>query len=280
MTTTETKPLRRGVYILPNLFTSASLFAGFLAIILSARGQFEAAATAILFGALMDGLDGRVARLTNTASDFGVQYDSLADLVAFGVAPACLTYFWLLSGYGRLGMAVAFLYMVCGALRLARFNVMTASISNKFFIGLPIPAAGCIIASLVYFSAYLSGFFMRGLPVFTLVLSVILALCMVSRVRYTSFKDYGMFKTHPFSSMISVIFLFVLFITEPKLLGFLLLLCYLLSGPIYTYIIMPRRNRSLLRGLASNSSSASKTSEPGMPASSKESSEDKPTGTS
>lgn len=262
MTTTEVKPLRRGVYILPNLFTSASLFAGFLAIIFAARGQYESAATAILFGALMDGLDGRVARLTNTASDFGVQYDSLADLVSFGVAPACLTYFWLLSGYGRLGIAAAFLFMVCGALRLARFNIMAASTSNKFFIGLPIPAAGCTIASLVYFSAYLSDFFLRALPVFTLVLSVVLALCMVSRVRYTSFKDYGMFKTHPFSSMISAIFLFVLFIAEPKLLGFVLLLCYLVSGLIYTYVIMPRRNRSLLRGLSSGNSSASSSATP------------------
>ncbi|SHN60783.1 CDP-diacylglycerol--serine O-phosphatidyltransferase [Desulfovibrio litoralis] len=252
MQESEKKSPHKGVYILPNLFTSASLFAGFFAIILASKGNFEGAAAAIFFAALMDGLDGRVARLTNTASEFGVQYDSLADLVSFGAAPACLAYFWFLGDFGRTGVAVAFLFLVCGALRLARFNVMTASISNKFFIGLPIPAAGCTLSSLVFVQSYLPDLFLNALPGFTLVLTVILALCMVSRIRYTSFKDYGMFKTHPFSSMTTAIFLFVLLLSEPKLLSFCMLILYVISGIIYTYIIMPKRNSTLLRNLGAS----------------------------
>lgn len=133
----EQKPVRRGVYILPNLFTTASLFTGFLAMLLAVQGNIEGSALAILFSALMDGLDGKVARLTNTASEFGIQYDSLADLVAFGVAPAFTSWMWVLEGYGKLGIGVAFLYVACTALRLARFNVCVTTVSKKFFVGLP-----------------------------------------------------------------------------------------------------------------------------------------------
>ena len=137
------------MYILPNLFTTASLFTGFLAMLLAVQGNIEGSALAILFSALMDGLDGKVARLTNTASEFGIQYDSLADLVAFGVAPAFTSWMWVLEGYGKLGIGVAFLYVACTALRLARFNVCVTTVSKKFFVGLPCPAAGCAVAMLV-----------------------------------------------------------------------------------------------------------------------------------
>ena len=227
----EEKPVRRGVYILPNLFTTASLFTGFLAMLLAVQGNIEGSALAILFSALMDGLDGKVARLTNTASEFGIQYDSLADLVAFGVAPAFTSWMWVLEGYGKLGIGVAFLYVACTALRLARFNVCVTTVSKKFFVGLPCPAAGCAVAMFILFSSYLPSWLEARTPFLGLVVTFVMALLMVSRVRYFSFKEYGFLKTHAFSSMISA---------------------YRLSGPIYTYIILPRRNRQLLGSLTQN----------------------------
>lgn len=138
----EKKKPHKGVYLLPNMITTLSMFLGFLSMVWAVQGRFEEAGMAILVSALMDGLDGKVARLTNTASEFGVQYDSLADLVAFGLAPAMLLWQWQLQAFGRLGVAAAFIYAACGALRLARFNVSTAAVGKRFFIGLPIPAGG------------------------------------------------------------------------------------------------------------------------------------------
>ena len=244
----EEKPVRRGVYILPNLFTTASLFTGFLAMLLAVQGNIEGSALAILFSALMDGLDGKVARLTNTASEFGIQYDSLADLVAFGVAPAFTSWMWVLEGYGKLGIGVAFLYVACTALRLARFNVCVTTVSKKFFVGLPCPAAGCAVAMFILFSSYLPSWLEARTPFLGLVVTFVMALLMVSRVRYFSFKEYGFLKTHAFSSMISALLVFVLILSQPVVFGFL----YLLSGPIYTYIILPRRNRQLLGSLTQN----------------------------
>ena len=233
----EEKPVRRGVYILPNLFTTASLFTGFLAMLLAVQGNIEGSALAILFSALMDGLDGKVARLTNTASEFGIQYDSLADLVAFGVAPAFTSWMWVLEGT---------------ALRLARFNVCVTTVSKKFFVGLPCPAAGCAVAMFILFSSYLPSWLEARTPFLGLVVTFVMALLMVSRVRYFSFKEYGFLKTHAFSSMISALLVFVLILSQPVVFGFLLGAIYLLSGPIYTYIILPRRNRQLLGSLTQN----------------------------
>lgn len=246
----KTGPVHKGVYILPNLFTTASLFSGFLGLLWAASGDFEACAMAILFSALMDGLDGKVARLTNTASEFGVQYDSLCDLVAFGVCPAFMMWNWQLKAFGRLGIAVAFLLATCGALRLARFNISTAVTSKKFFTGLPIPASGCALATLVFFQPYLPPALVPYFTGFTLGLTILLSFLMVSRVRYSSFKEYGLIKAHPFSSMVTAILLFVLVSSEPKLLGFLVFAGYLISGPVYTFIIIPRRNSKLLRSLS------------------------------
>ncbi len=234
-------PVHKGVYILPNLFTTASLFAGFLGIIWAASGKIEHCAAAILFSALMDGLDGKVARLTNTASEFGVQYDSLADLVAFGVTPGFMAYVWHLHSFNRLGIAAAFLFATCGALRLARFNISTSSAPKKFFVGLPIPAAGCTLATLVLFTPYLPNFTLRALPGFVLGLTIFLGFLMVSRVRYNSFKEYGFITAHPFSSMVTAILLFVLLVSAYKLLGFLFMAGYIASGLIYTFFILPRR---------------------------------------
>lgn len=165
------KPVPRGVYILPNLFTTASLFAGFLSITMAFAGNFDDAAWAILFSALMDGLDGKVARLTGSASQFGVEYDSLADAIAFGVAPGVLAWAWQLHHFGRLGLAAAFLFAACGALRLARFNVSVATTSKRFFIGLPIPAGGCTFATFVLFLPHLPEFMLGAVPHMALGLS-------------------------------------------------------------------------------------------------------------
>jgi CDP-diacylglycerol--serine O-phosphatidyltransferase len=241
-------PRHKGVYILPNLFTTASLFLGFLGMIYSIEGQFEYAALCILGSCLFDGLDGKVARLTNTTSEFGVQFDSLADLVAFGAAPGLLMYQWQLSEFGTLGLMASFLLVACGALRLARFNVQCAVTSKKFFIGLPIPAEASTLACLVLFVPYLpQQFAAEVLPTASLVLVYVLSFLMVSTMRYASFKEYGFIKAHPFSSMVTAILLFVMVASRPKMLGFIFFLGYLVSGPIYTLFILSPRGSKLLR---------------------------------
>lgn len=144
------KQPRKGFYLLPNMLTTFSMFLGFLSMVWAGQGRFEDACMAILVAALMDGLDGKVARLTHTASEFGVQLDSLADLVAFGLSPAILLWHWQLCNFGRVGVAAAFIFAACGALRLARFNVSAGQISKRFFIGLPIPAGGCTVVCFVF----------------------------------------------------------------------------------------------------------------------------------
>jgi len=241
--------LRGSVYILPNLFTTASLLAGFWSLLLAVQGQIESAAVAILFGAVMDGLDGKVARLTNTASEFGIQYDSLADLVSFGVAPAFLAWMWHLSEFSRLGSGVCFLFVACAALRLARFNVSTAVVSKKFFIGLPSPAAGCIVALFVLFARFIPEWMAEAIPAITLGITLLAGLLMVSRVRYFSFKEYGFIKVHPFRSMVAVVIVVALLVSAPRLLGFLFMSLYVASGIIYSYILS-RRDKKLLNSLA------------------------------
>ena len=180
--------LRKGVYLLPNLFTTGTLFAGFYGIISTMNGGYYVAAWFILVSAIFDVLDGKVARLTGTTSRFGVEYDSLADLVAFGVAPGLLMYSWALKPFGKLGWLAAFLYVVCGALRLARFNVQVDTVESKRFLGLPIPAAASMVASCVLLFYHLGGSgSIRKVSV--LILIYVLALLMVSNVRYYSFKD-------------------------------------------------------------------------------------------
>lgn len=243
-------PRHKGVYILPNMITTFSLFSGFLAILWAIAGQYNDAALAILFAALMDGLDGKVARLTNTASEFGIQYDSLADLVSFGVAPALLMWQWQLHAFGRFGIAIAFIFVACGALRLARFNVSTAVTSKRFFIGLPIPAAGCTAVTLVFFNEFVPDGALWLVPGLALGLTLLLGILMVSRVRYFSFKEYGFLRAHPFSAMVSVLLIFALLASQPKLLGFIFATGYIIAGLAYTFIILPRRNRELLRSLS------------------------------
>ncbi|MDQ7031492.1 MAG: CDP-diacylglycerol--serine O-phosphatidyltransferase [Desulfonauticus sp.] len=238
-------PKYKSLYVLPNLLTTASLFSGFLGILFSIEGSFEKAALAILVSCLFDGMDGKVARLTRSSSEFGVQYDSLADLIAFGVGPAVLVYLWQTHCFGRIGIGTSFLFLACGALRLARFNVKAKTSSKKFFVGLPIPAAACTIATFVLFANYIHIVNSVWLAKLVLILTFVLALTMVSRIKYASFKDVEMARVHPFSSTVVVIFLFTLLVSEPKFLGFIFFLIYFFSGYFYTFLYLPLRKSNL-----------------------------------
>ncbi|KUG27569.1 cdp-diacylglycerol--serine o-phosphatidyltransferase [hydrocarbon metagenome] len=250
MEETAQRPARKGVYILPNLLTVGSLFCGFMGILWALEGRFDLTALAILVSCLFDGLDGKVARLTRTSSDFGVQLDSLCDLVAFGVTPAIMLYQWELHAFGRLGIMACFLMVACGALRLARFNVQSTTGSKKFFVGLPIPAAGCIVATLYMFTPYVPEAFMASvMPKACLVLAYVVSFLMVSRVRYACFKELGLIKAHPFRATVTAILLFVMVASEPKLFGFLFFFGYMISGPVYTFLVLPRRSRALRESL-------------------------------
>jgi len=227
-------PLRKGVYILPNLFTSAGLFSGFYSIIATLNEQYWLAAVMILVAQLCDVLDGRVARLTRSTSSFGIQYDSLADLVAFGVAPGILVYQWALRPWGRWGWLAGSLYVTCGALRLARFNVQIASAEKRHFIGLPIPAAADVIAATVLLYYWWFGGDGGVLRKDLMMLLVIYAVAglMVSEVRYYSFKEIRFHHRHPFSVLLGLILLIYVAIAQPEVVLFLVMGGYALSGPI------------------------------------------------
>ncbi len=244
----------KGLYILPNLFTIGSLLAAFLGILWAVDSRFGIAAVAILVSTLLDGLDGKVARMTKAGSEFGVQMDSLADLVAFGVSPALLIFLWQTQSFGRVGVACSFLFLACGALRLARFNVHTlrgTQQNKKSFVGLPAPAAACMLATLVLFSATLSEAFTETFVApFSLVFISLLALLMVSNVSYASFKDLEFVKLHPFTATLGVVLGCVLVLVEPQMVLFLIFLAYLLSGPISYYLQRSGHGALLLRGLS------------------------------
>jgi CDP-diacylglycerol---serine O-phosphatidyltransferase len=225
-------PLRKGVYILPNLFTSAGLFSGFYSIICTLNEQYWLAAVMILTAHLCDALDGRIARLTRSTSSFGVQYDSLADLVAFGVAPGILVYQWALRPWGRWGWLAASLYVTCGALRLARFNVQIASVEKRHFIGLPIPAAANFIAATVLLYYWLGGEGETGKHIMMLLVIFAVAGLMVSEIRYYSFKEIRFHHRHPFSVLLGLIMLIYLTVGTPEVMLFLGIASYALSGPL------------------------------------------------
>ena len=210
-------PLRKGVYVLPNLFTTAGLFCGFYSIIASLRGDFLIAAIAIMAANVFDVLDGRIARLTNTTSRFGIEYDSLCDLVAFGVAPGILVYCWALLPWGSFGWLAASLYVTCGALRLARFNVQLDNVEKRHFIGLPIPAAAEVVASTVILYYFFGGEGATYRHLIVLVMVYALAGLMVSNVRYFSFKEIYIHRRQPFWVLVLVIMALKLFIAEPEI---------------------------------------------------------------
>ncbi|MBV5339324.1 MAG: CDP-diacylglycerol--serine O-phosphatidyltransferase [Deltaproteobacteria bacterium] len=234
--------MKRGIYLLPNLVTAASLFAGFYSIVSSLDGNYSTAAMWIFISAVCDGLDGKVARMTGTCSKFGVEFDSLADLVAFGVTPALLMYAWALRPFGRLGWVAAFLFLICGALRLARFNVQVETVESKRFVGLPIPAAASMVASTVllfYHFGWPSSF--KKLAILGLL--YLLAFLMVSNFRYYSFKDPAFIKRQPFGFLLLAVVLLIVVAAEPVIMIFAILLLYVLSGPIDYIVTWPRRRR-------------------------------------
>ena len=227
----------RMIHPLPCLFTTASLLSGFYAIISAINGNFFHAAVAIIVAGIFDGLDGRVARMTKTASTFGMEYDSLCDLVSFGVAPAVLAYLWALEPYGRYGWLAAFLYVATTALRLARFNSLTLTKSPKDFVGLPCPAAAGMIATTVLFSRYL-GATESVKHISILVLVYLLSYLMVSNIRYMSFKHPAANRKKTFQVTVALVLLLILVAAEPQVTLFVLGLVYVSSGP---FLVLYRR---------------------------------------
>lgn len=234
-------PLRKGVYVLPNLLTTAGLFCGFYSVIASFRGNFLFAAIAIMAAHGFDALDGRVARLTNTTSRFGVEYDSLCDLVAFGVAPAILVYTWALAPWGTFGWLAASLYVTCGALRLARFNIQVEGSAKRHFVGLPIPAAAEVVATTVMLYYFYGGEGATYRHLIVLLLVYALAGLMVSNVRYFSFKEIDIHRRQPFWLLLVVILALKLFIAEPQICLFATFFLYAASGPARAAWISGRR---------------------------------------
>jgi CDP-diacylglycerol--serine O-phosphatidyltransferase len=225
---------RRGIYLLPNLFTTAALFSGFYAIVSGMHGEFEAAAIAIFVAMILDGLDGRVARLTNTQSKFGAEYDSLADMVSFGVAPALVMFSWALSDLGKFGWACAFVYVACAALRLARFNTQIDTADNNFFSGLASPAAAAVVAGIVWVCQD-EGWVGSNLPVELAVvagcLTGLMGFLMILNVPYHSFKGLDLKGRVPFVVMILVVLLFGVIMLDPARILLLAAMVYALSGP-------------------------------------------------
>lgn len=224
------KVRRRGIYLLPNLFTTAALFSGFFAIISAMNGAFDNAAIAIFVSMVLDGLDGRVARLTNTQSDFGAEYDSLADMVSFGVAPALVAFSWMLEDIGKIGWIAAFVYVAGAALRLARFNTQIGSTDKRWFIGLPSPAAAAVIAGIVwtFHDLELSALSYKYALAF-IIASV--GVLMVSNVRYNSFKDIDLKGRVPFLTMFVVALVLVVIAYDPATVLLVIFMIYGCSGP-------------------------------------------------
>lgn len=237
----ERKP-KKGVYLLPNTITLCGMFAGFFAILSAINGNFLNAAWAIIIANIFDGLDGWIARLTNTSTRFGIELDSLSDLVAFGVAPSVMMYKWTLAPFGRLGWAAAFLFVACGALRLARFNIQTGVPGSKAFKGMPIPGAATILASVVIF--YYE--FWTGIPgknIFFPIITIMLSLLMVSTLRYHGLKEIDFRERKPFWVLIVfVLVLFVLFVHPPTAI-FIFAMAYLLWGIIENTILLAKRRK-------------------------------------
>ena len=234
------KKFKKGVFILPSIFTSLNLFCAFYSITASLQGHFLHASWAIIIAAAFDAVDGRIARLTHSVSKFGEEYDSLVDMVSFGIAPALLVYLSSLKVFGRWGWLAAFLFIICVALRLARFNVHLKFIDSKFFQGLPSPPSAGMLATTVIFlnSVGILDVKIRAMPVMT----CLLALLMVSNIRYYSFKDFNFRKRRPFSVLVALVLILVLLLGEPEIILFGASAAYALSGPV-AYLIALRHRK-------------------------------------
>lgn len=235
---------RRGIYLLPNLFTTAGLFAGFYAIVQAMNGRYDISAVAIFIAGFLDGLDGRIARLTRTQSEFGAEYDSLADMVSFGAAPALVMYEWALKDLGRFGWIAAFVYCAGAALRLARFNVNIGVVDKRFFQGLPSPAAAALVAGFIWLAHDNKfPFDLYRLNWIAAFLTLYAGVTMVSSVPFYSFKDINFRKSVPFWGILFAVLGFVLVSYDPPVVLFLLFCAYGLSG----YVLWLVRHRRLRR---------------------------------
>jgi CDP-diacylglycerol--serine O-phosphatidyltransferase len=241
--------MRKGIYILPNLLTTGNLLCGFWAIISVFQEQYYYAAVAILLASVFDAFDGKVAKLSGTTSKFGVQYDSLADLISFGVAPALLAFSWALRPYGKFGWLAAFTFVACGAIRLARYNVLASAGDTKYFKGVPIPVAASMIALtiLLYLRLVETGWIK---DIVILVMIYILAFLMVSNIRYYSFKELGLAKRKPISSFVFVVLSLIVIVMEPVVVLSAFVLFYVLSGPVS--MIWTWRKKRALRKMEPN----------------------------
>lgn len=239
--------MKRGIYLLPNILTTFGLFSGFFAIILATKGQYAESAIAIFIAMLWDGLDGRVARLTNTQSEFGEQYDSMADMVSFGVAPALLMYFYLFEGLGKIGWIGAFVYVAAGSLRLARFNTQIGVQDKRYFQGLPSPAAAALIAGLVWAkemmgpSVYDDQFLIIG----SWIILVSAGILMVSNIRYYSFKEINFKGRSSFKLLLLATLIMIVVSLWPSAILFIFFFVYTLSGLVLTMIEV--RNKRTLK---------------------------------
>jgi CDP-diacylglycerol--serine O-phosphatidyltransferase len=229
----EKDRFRRGIYLLPNLVTAMNLFCGFYAIVASINGRFVLAAYAIVAAAIFDNLDGKIARATHSTSKFGVEFDSLADVISFGMAPALMMYLWALKplDMGRIGWLAAFLFLACGALRLARFNTQVGTVSSDYFVGLPIPAGAMMNAATVLF-CHKVGIQSQDYPFFFLIMLYVLSFLMVSTIPYYSFKKPELFRNRHFNVLVTAILIIIFIAAQPHIALFLIGATYVISGPL------------------------------------------------
>lgn len=247
----NTQVLRgRGIYLLPNLFTTGALFGGFYGIVAAITGHFEASAMAILVAIVLDGMDGRIARMTNTQSDFGAEYDSLADMVSFGVAPALLAYQWMLHDIGKFGFLVSFIYVSGAALRLARFNIQKTVQDKRYFKGLPSPSAAALVATCIWFGDTNGLHGSSWVVVLTLAITIGAALLMVSNIRYYSFKELDPRGRIPFVVVLGMVLVFGLISLDPPLIMMLGFTIYAASGMVFTLMQLRRSRRERRRDAA------------------------------
>jgi CDP-diacylglycerol--serine O-phosphatidyltransferase len=231
--------MRKGIYILPNALTLCGMFSGFYAIVAAIQGQYVHSAWAIMVANIFDGLDGFVARLTHSTTRFGIELDSLSDLVAFGVAPGLMIYKWSLEPFGRIGWAAAFLFVACGALRLARFNVQMGSAEKKSFTGMPIPAAAWVCAAVVIFSFQMEWEMNKNLLV--LVMTYVLSILMVSTLRFHGLKEIDFSKRKPFWLLAAIVMVFGVVIIHPETALFVFAMIYLVGGLIENAYLFARK---------------------------------------
>ncbi|MFK5948546.1 MAG: CDP-diacylglycerol--serine O-phosphatidyltransferase [Methylococcales bacterium] len=234
---------QRGIYLLPNLFTTGAMFAGFYSITSALDGRFETSAISMFVAMILDGLDGRVARMTNTQSEFGVQYDSLSDMVSFGVAPGVVMYIWAFGSLGKLGLFAAFVHTAGGALRLARFNTQVEIADRRYFQGLPSPAAAAILAGALWISVEL-GYDVESIKYGILVLTICTGLLMVSNFRYSSFKEIDLKGRVPFVVAIVVMLGVGFVMAQAEIMLFVIALGYAISGPVITLLMLRKKRKN------------------------------------